>query len=132
MGSHGEIIVIFRTFDSDQLDLADGDEPPPQVNSIDDIVEQSSKFEEVISVSEQSNCELPDDFSYLCKVYDSASAKRVNEVSNFIANILRPKHEEFLPKNDIIEFYESLREIECDDLLEGDFAPESEVVAWNV
>ncbi len=132
MGSRGEIIVIFRTSDSEQSGLVDGDEPPPIVNSIDDIVEQSNKSEEIILLSEQSNYELSNEFSYLCKVYDSASVKKVDNVSDFIENLLKPKYEEFLPKNDIVGFYESLREIECDDLLEGDFAPESEVVAGHV
>jgi len=110
--------------------LVDGDEPPPIANSIDDVVEQSNKSEEIIFLNEQNTCESSDDFSYLCKVYDSASVKKVYEVSDFIENLLRPKYEEFLPKNDIIEFYESLQEVS--NLLERHFAPESEVVAWHI
>lgn len=131
MDNHGEIIVIFRTSDSEQSGLADGDEPPPQINSIDDVVEES-KVEESITPVESDKYDSLIEFSYLCKVYDSASVKKLKNVSDFIENLLKQKHEEFLPKNDIVNFYESLREIECDDLLEGNLAPESEVVAGHV
>lgn len=130
MDNHGEIIVIFRTSDSEQSGLADGDEPPPIVNSIDDIIEQSNKTEEIILLSEQSNYESSNEFSYLCKVYDSAFSRPIKEISDLFDDI--SKSEKFLQKNDIVEFYESLREIECDDLLEGNLAPESEVVAGHV
>jgi hypothetical protein len=130
LDSHGETIVIFRTSDSEQSGLVDGDEPPPQVGSIDDIIEQEIE-ENVIVVDENKNYDSLNKFFYLNKVYDSNSSKIVKDVSDFIEELYCPKHEEFLPKNDVVKFYESLQEI-VDDSLEWNFAPESEVVAWYV
>jgi hypothetical protein len=127
--SVGESIVIFRTSDSEQLGLADGDEPL-QIESIDDVVEKEIT-EDIIVANENGNYNSLNEFFYLGKVYDPSSIKIVKEISELVEDIYRPKHEEFLQKDDVVEFYESLKEVEYDSF-EGNFAPESEVVAWNV
>lgn len=109
--------------------MADGDEPL-QIESIDDVVEKEIT-EDIIVANENGNYNSLNEFFYLGKVYDPSSIKIVKEISELVEDIYRPKHEEFLQKDDVVEFYESLKEVEYDSF-EGNFAPESEVVAWNV